>query len=222
MKLANYIALSLSVGLVGACAPGPGPGGEAPGAARSASEPGATVARKPAPTPRPAIEVPAGATLSIIVDTALSSKTSQPGDSVQARLASDLLADTKVVAPAGSVVRGKVTVAVPSGRVKTRARLAFVFDSIMIAGAEQSIQTREVDITAEDSHTRDAVTIAGAAGAGAVIGGIADGGKGAGIGALIGAGAGTGVVLIDKGKNVNIPAGATLGIELTQALRVRH
>ena len=61
----------------------------------------------------------------------------------------------------------------------------------------------------------------GAAGAGALIGAIVDGGKGAGIGALIGAGAGTGVVLIDKGKNISIPAGGTLSLELTQPLRIR-
>ncbi|MEO5762715.1 MAG: hypothetical protein ABIR28_10435, partial [Vicinamibacteria bacterium] len=58
------------------------------------------------------------------------------------------------------------------------------------------------------------------AGAGALIGALKGGKKGAGIGALIGAGAGGGVVLIDKGKNINIAAGSTLTIELTQTLRI--
>jgi hypothetical protein len=125
------------------------------------------------------------------------------------------------VARAGSVVRGQVTAAVPSGRVKTRARLAFAFDTLVPEGSKaQSIETRAVDITADDSHKRDALTIGGGAGAGALIGALTDGKKGAGIGALIGAGAGTGVVLIDKGKNVQIPAGATLSVELTRALRI--
>jgi len=202
MKYSYYVALPLSICL--GCAQGPGQDTSTaakPGSEAKASSP----ARAEAPPPRPAVEVPAGSSLSLIVDTALSSKTSQPGDAIEARLASDLLADGRVVAPAGSAVRGRVTAAVPSGRTKTRARLAFAFDSIVISGSDRSIATSAVDITAGDTHTRDAVTIGGAAAAGAVIGAVADGKKGAGIGALIGAGAGTGVVLVDKGKNVTIP-----------------
>jgi hypothetical protein len=77
-----------------------------------------------------------------------------------------------------------------------------------------------VDITAPDSHKRDAAIIGGGAGAGALIGAIADGKHGAGIGALIGAGAGTGIVLTNTGKEVLVPAGATVSVELTQATRI--
>jgi hypothetical protein len=208
MKLVNYIALSAFVGLVPACAPGP--------------EGNATVAAKTAVVPRPVYEVAAGAHLAVVVDTSLSSKTSEAGDRVEAHLAHDLLVNNKVVARAGSAVLGRVTAAVPSGRVKTRARLAFVFEALVVeGGAEHAIETQAVDITANDTHTRDAVTVGGGAGAGALIGALIDGGKGAGLGALIGAGAGTGVVLIDKGKNINIPVGGTLSLELTQPLRIR-
>ena len=215
MKSVHALALSLSIALPTACAPGPE--GGAPSAARATP-----AAARATPAPRPVLEVPAGTRLSVIVETAMSSKTSQAGDRIEARLAHDLLVNSKVVAQAGSVLRGRVTAAVPSGRVKTRARLAFVFEALVVeGGAEHAIETQAVDITADDTHTRDAVTVGGAAGAGALIGAIVDGGKGAGLGALIGAGAGTGVVLIDKGKNINIPAGGTLSLELTQPLRIR-
>lgn len=208
MKHANTIALSLSIGLAAACAPGP--------------EGAAQVATKTTPAPRPVLEVPSGAQLKVVMETSMSSKTSQAGDLIEARLARDLVVNNKVVARAGSALRGRVTAAVPSGRVKTRARLAFRFDALVIeGGAEHAIETQTVDITADDTHTRDALTVGGGAGAGALIGALVDGGKGAGLGALIGAGAGTGVVLIDKGKNVNIAAGGTLSIELTQPLRIR-
>lgn len=207
MKMIHGVALSLSLGFLIACAPGP--------------EGSPAAAAKAPATPRPVFEVKAGTELPVIMDFALSSKTAQPGDRVEAHLAHDLVVDAKVLARAGSAVRGKVTAAVPSGRVKTRARLAFAFDSIVVeGGAAQSVATRAIDITAEDTHKRDALTIGGGAGAGALIGALTDGGKGAGVGALIGAGAGTGVVLIDKGKNIHIPAGGTLSIQLTQALKV--
>ena len=207
MKHPFRILVSLAFGLSAACSPGP--------------EGAASEAARAAPKARPVFEVPIGTSLAVVMDTAVSSKTSQPGDRIEAHLASDLLVNGRVVARAGTAVRGQVTAATPSGRVKTRARLAFVFDNIAVGGGGgQAIETRAVDVTADDSHGRDAVTIGGGAGAGAIIGAITGGKKGAGIGALIGAGAGTGVVLIDKGKNIQISAGASLSVELTRALRV--
>ena len=208
MKLAHHLVLSALAALMTACAPQP--------------EGAATVAAKTTAAPRTVFEVPQGAHLAVVVQTALSSKTSQVGDRIEAHLADDLVVGNKVVARAGSAVSGRVIAAVPSGRVKTRARLAFVFDALVLeGGAEQAIATKTVDITAHDTHTRDALTVGGGAGAGALIGAIVDGGKGAGLGALIGAGAGTGVVLVDKGKNINIPAGGTLSLELVSPLRIR-
>ncbi len=58
------------------------------------------------------------------------------------------------------------------------------------------------------------------AGAGALIGGIAKGGKGAAIGALIGAGAGGGAVLATKGKEVHLESGQALEVHLTEAARI--
>ena len=155
---------------------------------------------------RPAepVVVPEGATLSLVLETSMSSETSRAGDRVVARLAEDVRVGEKVVVPAGSEVRGRVTAAVPSGRVKTRARLAFDFDTLVLDGKEHAIGTRAIDITAGDTHKKDAATIGIGAGAGAIVGAIANGGKGAAIGTLIGGAAGTGVVLANTGKEVEL------------------
>lgn len=208
MKPSPFVPVLLLVGLTVAC------GGIPEDAAGAAS--------RATPAPRPVLDVPAGTSLKLTMETGLSSKTSQSGDRVVARLASDLLANGRLVARMGSELRGQVTTAVPSGRVKTRARLAFAFDTLVIGDRPGlAIDTRPIDITADDTNKRDALTIGGGAGAGALIGALTDGKKGAGIGALIGAGAGTGVVLVDKGKNVVVPSGAGLTIELTSSLRIR-
>ena len=150
----------------------------------------------------------------------MSSATSGSGDVVVARLAEDVRVGEKVIVPAGAEVRGRVTAAVPSGRVKTRARLAFDFDTLILKGKEHSIATRAVDITAGDTHKKDAVIIGVGAGAGAIIGAIAEGGKGAAIGTLIGGAAGTGVVLVNTGKEVELGNGARVTVRLTQEARL--
>lgn len=162
------------------------------------------------------ITVPAGVTLPLVLETAMSSATSRSGDRVVAKLAEDVRVGDKVVVPAGSEVRGRVTAAVPSGRVKTRARLAFEFDTLVLGGKEHSIATGPVDITAGGTHNKDAATIGIGAGAGAIVGAIANGGKGAGIGALIGGAAGTGVVLVNTGKEVALGSGARATVRLTR------
>src|SRR5580765_486299 len=70
------------------------------------------------------VTLPEGTTLPLLLDAAISSATSRAGDHIVARLAEDVRVGEKVVVPAGSEVRGQVTAAVPSGRVKTRAHLA--------------------------------------------------------------------------------------------------
>lgn len=166
------------------------------------------------------ITVPEGATLALVLETAISSATSQSGDRVVARLAEDVRVGEKVVVPSGSEVRGRVTAAVPSGRVKTRARLAFDFDTLVIEGKDHSIGTGPIDITAGDTHKKDAATIGIGAGAGAIVGAIVDGKKGAAIGGLIGGATGTGVVLTNTGKEVQLGTGTRVTVRLTREARL--
>jgi hypothetical protein len=171
------------------------------------------------PTPE-TIVIPEGTAVTMTLETTASSATSHEGDTVVAKLAESIRVDDRVVVPSGSEVRGRVTAAIPSGRVKGRARLALDFDSIMIRGRAVAIDAEPVDITAKSAKKRDAAIVGGGAGAGAIIGGIVNGGKGAAIGALIGAGAGGGTVLATKGYEVHLPSGTTLKVHLTQPARI--
>jgi hypothetical protein len=211
MRTRDSILLLLSAGLLGGC--------QAKGDSTSANDArpsgGVLSAFRPAP-----ITVPEGTTFPLVLETAMSSATSQSGDRVVARLAEDVRVGEKVVVPAGSEVRGRVVAAVPSGQVKTRARLAFDFETLVLDGKEHSIGASAIDITARDTHKKDAATIGIGAGAGAIIGAIANGGKGAAVGTLIGGAAGTGVVLANTGKEVQLGSGTRVTVRLTRETRL--
>lgn len=171
---------------------------------------------EPAPTPAPLVLVE-GTSVPVVLETSLSSATSKAGDVVLARVSRDVVVGSHVVVPADTEVRGQVTAAVRSGKVKGRARLAVTFDRLVIGGREQPVEMRPIDITAHAQKKRDGAIIAGGAGAGAIIGALADGGHGAGIGALVGAGAGTGAVLLTRGQEVQLPSGGKWTLHVTRS-----
>ena len=216
MRRLNMVLVLFSAGVLLAC--------QAGSDATSAKE---TSANEPKPSggslsflkPNP-VTIPAGASLPLVLETAISSETSRSGDVVVARLAEDVRVGEKVVVPTGSELRGRVTAAVPSGRVKTRARLAFNFDTLVLKTKEHSIDTGSLDITAADTHKKDAATVGIGAGAGAVVGAVFGGKKGAGIGALIGGASGTGVMLTNTGKEVELHSGSRMTVKLTQEARL--
>ncbi|HET7295474.1 MAG TPA: hypothetical protein VFM88_23870 [Vicinamibacteria bacterium] len=156
------------------------------------------------------VTVPEGTALPLVLESSVSSATNSEGDAVLAKLAADVRVGEKVVAPAGSSVKGRVTAAVRSGKVKGRARLAFAFDTLVVKGREVEIATTPVDITAEDSKKKDA----------AIIGAIIDGKKGAAIGAGVGAAGGTGTVLATRGKEVELSSGQSITVKLAEATQI--
>jgi hypothetical protein len=211
MRVFSSLPLIAAVALATAC--------HAPRESSLAPRAGNGSAEEPeAAEPTPAI--PEGSTLPVALATSLSSSTNKAGDTVLGKLVSDVTSDGQVLAPAGSELRGRVTAAVDSGRVKGRARLAFAFDTLVVDGQPYSIVARPTDITAENTHKKDAAIIGGGAVAGGIIGAIADGKGGAGKGALIGGAAGTGVVLATKGKQVSLPAGTQINVKLTAPARL--
>ena len=134
-----------------------------------------------------------GATLSLVLETAISSATSRSGDVVVARLTEDIRVGEEVVVPAGTEVRGLVTAVVASGRAGGHARLAFDFDRLVLRNQEHSIGTRPVDITAASRQEGDAV---------------------------IGMGMGTGVVLTNEDREVELDTGTVVTVRLTRETRL--
>jgi len=195
----------------------PAASGQAAAPRESAESSAPATVPTPRPTPTP-IQVPEGTELVAALERGVSSGKSLAGDVVSASLAEPVEIDGAVVVPAGAQLRGRVTAVQGSGRVKGRARLAFAFDTLVLKSGELPLETRAIDVTAGDSHKRDAVIVGGSTGAGAVVGAIAGGGRGAKRGALVGLAAGAGALLATKGEEVEFEAGTRLKVELREAL----
>ena len=104
--------------------------------------------------------------------------------------------------------------------MKGRASIALRFNEVTVMNTPYRITTARIAREAEATKGSDAKKIGIGAGVGTAIGAIAGGGKGAAIGAGVGGAAGTGAVLATRGKEVSIPAGATLKTEITETVRI--
>ena len=182
-----------------------------------ASAPAATPPPAEAPKPEP-IVVPAGTELTVTTDTALSSKTSQAGQTFLATVAQPVTVNGTTAIPKGSSVTGTVLIAKTKGKIKGEGQLSITLKSITIRGHNHPLQTASLDSTVKGKGKRTAVTTGGGAAAGALIGGIAGGGKGAGIGAAVGAVGGLIGGAATGNKQIEIPAETPLTFTLSHPL----
>jgi hypothetical protein len=162
--------------------------------------------------------VPAGTTLTIRTGQALSSKTSQSGQTFLGTLAQPVSVGGRLALPAGTTVSGTVVTAKSKGRIKGAGELTLQLTSITVKDHTYEIQTGVLDQTIKGKGKRTAATTGGGAAGGALIGGLAGGGKGAGIGALAGAGAGLLGGALTGNQQIEIPAESALSFRLTAPL----
>src|SRR5215472_14191225 len=172
----------------------------------------------PPPPPPPPVVVPAGTNIVVILGQALSSKTSQSGQTFVASVAQPVRVGDQTAIPKGSSVNGTVVTAKERGKIKGEGQLSLTLRTITVMGQTYQIRTINLDSTIKGKGKRTAATTGGGAAGGALIGGIAGGGKGAGIGALVGAGAGFVGGAMTGNKQVELPAESALTFKLSAPL----
>ena len=170
-----------------------------------------------APKPEP-IVVPAGTDLTVVIDTALSSNKSQPGQTFLATVAQPVTVNGTTAIPKGSSVTGTVLTAKAKGKIKGEGQLSITLKNITVRGHNYPLHTASLDSTVKGKGKRTAATTGGGAAAGALIGGIAGGGKGAGIGAAVGAVGGLIGGAATGNKQIEIPAETPLTFTLSNPL----
>jgi type IV secretion system protein VirB10 len=192
---------------------------------------GQTVASAPAPSTSATatfteLNIPAGTKVPVALKHAISTKTTQEGDAVYAETTFPVVANGRVLIPAGTYVQGRISHIQRAGHVKGRAEVLMHFTTliypsgytVMLPGSVEnapgvdktSVKDQEGTIRG-DSQTGEKVgTVASTAGTGAVIGGLSHGGKGALVGAGIGGAVGTAIALLSRGNDVKLDAGTTV------------
>jgi hypothetical protein len=165
--------------------------------------------------------VPSGTRLTVRLDSQINSHTAKAGQTFHANLARGLVVNGKTIAPAGAPVKGKVTYAKSSGRLHDPGELTLRLTAVEINGNRIPISTTAYHAKGK-SHTKGNVEkIGGGAAAGALIGGLAGGGKGALIGTAAGAGAGTGLAAATGKEEAVIHAESTLTFTTTETATVK-
>ncbi len=76
------------------------------------------------------LTLPAGSTLKVRLTTTLTSKTNKTGDPFTGVVEQPVTADGKTIVPEGSTVSGHVAFIKPSGRIKGRAEMRIVLDTV--------------------------------------------------------------------------------------------
>jgi hypothetical protein len=177
--------------------------------------------------------VPEGTRITLQLNQTLSTKSNAEGDTFTTVVTMPVYLSDRVVIPKGSVINGSISRILRPGRLKGKAILDLIFQSIKIPGHKQmNIVATLVRIDSESnggvgpegqvkgdgSIGRDMGKIIVPSLTGAGIGGLAGGGKGAGIGAGVGAVVGLASIFTSRGKDLEIHLGSTLDIKLDRPL----
>jgi hypothetical protein len=170
--------------------------------------------------------VPVGTNLKIRLNDSLSSKESRAGDKFTATVIDPVRFNE-------GTVHGHIRSIVKSGRVTGRTTMNLAFDSIdlpgdparhgllhgyvtRIYGSSNARTDEEGGVQSEGRGNQTLKRSGIGATAGAIIGGIAGGGKGAAIGLILGGAGGAGSVAINGSKELRIESGTEMLVHVTR------
>jgi hypothetical protein len=187
------------------------------------------------------VTVPAGRKIPLTLKQGITTKNAHVGDPVYAQTSIPIAMNDHIVIPAGTYVEGEIQRVQRPGKVKGRGELLISLTSMMfpngytigLPGAVQGtpgnagtngVKDKEGTIAGDSSKAKDVGTIVGLAIPGAGIGAISDqeGGKGAAIGAAIGGALGLATVLLTRGPEIELGAGASVEMVLERSLTIEQ
>ena len=173
----------------------------------------------PAKAPRP-VTVPSGAVLAVRLTQAIDVDATQTGASFKAVLDDPVMMGGVVVIPRNAAVAVQAVNVEQAGKMKGADKITLKANTITFGGRRYDVVTSYVETKGEGEGKKSTRKVAGGAGLGAIVGGIAGGGTGAAIGALAGGAAGA-VVASQGTEHLKLPAETRLQFKLTAAVTVQ-
>lgn len=128
-----------------------------------------------------------------------------------------------IIVPEGSHVV-LVVREVSSGGATGSPDMVLDVQSLTVGGRQYLLSTEDLQEnsgTGLGKNRRTAETVGGGAALGSIIGAIAGGAKGAAIGVLVGAAGGAGIEVLNKGKDLRVPAETLLRFRLDRAVSLQ-
>jgi hypothetical protein len=169
---------------------------------------------------RDSIELPSGTNLVVRMIDGVDSEVNRVGQTFAASMDEPVILNGETVIPRGADVVVKLVDSKESGKLAGRAELTLDLMSVKVDGRMVDINTQSVSRESDSRGQRTAKVAGGGAVLGAIIGGIAGGGKGAVIGAGAGGAAGVGAEEITKGQRVKVPSETRLTFVLETSIRI--
>jgi len=228
-NVARYSAPGAMVGTVSPAEPGAAtdPNAQPYAAANAAPVMSGAPAGGDAAEPMPAnfvptsVTLPEGTGLAIRINQRIDVKHAAPGERFSGELAESVRRDGTVILPRGTRFHGEVTAAHRRGHFKGRSVLALSLTSMEFNGKEYPLETANFVASKKGKGKRTAGFIAGTAGVGMLVGGIASGGVGLAVGGLAGGGLGTLLAGATGNRDIVIPAESLVRFRLADDLTVQ-
>ena len=169
------------------------------------------------------VSIPAGTTLAIRIDQRINVKTSRAGDTFTGEIVEPVLAsDNSVLVPKRTIVGGVVDVSHRRGHFKGRSLLELRLTTLTLNGIQYPLATQDMARSNKGKGRRSTGLIAGGAGLGMLVGGVATGGVGLVVGGLVGGGAGTAAAGLTGNRDIDIPAESIVHFQLADDLVVQQ
>jgi hypothetical protein len=185
------------------------------------------------------VVVPAETTIPLELRNAINSRTAYAGEAIYCSTIYPITVGNRIVLPVGTYVKGEVTQVMRPGRVKGKAQLGIRFNSITLPNGtthplratlsgfggtgNEGFNREESKVKGQSSKGEDAGKVAQTTITGAEIGTIAGAGarhvgRGLGVGSAAGAAGGLIWVLASRGKEIVLPPGTNLELQLNAPL----
>jgi hypothetical protein len=180
------------------------------------------------------ISLPAGTTVKVKLENALTTFSSKSGDPFSGRVTEAVMLDGKTAIPVGATVQGRVTKVSEPRRIAGKPTIAMFPETVVLPNGERYMLNATLVDTSLGNGTdvneegqfkgkghdgKDMTEIGLGTGGGMLVGGLIGGGKGLLIGGAVGATA-TVTHWLSKKNSAMLPAGTELVMELSRPLEM--